>query len=322
MALAFHILAHRDPAQVRRLVDAIWAPEHTFVLHYDRRRPAEEHRAIAALAEGRTNLYIQEPRAVLWGRGSLYMAQHEGLKLALKANAEWTHWFNLSGQCYPLTPVEEIDHECAVLGDRSLVRHFEPLANGDWIKSDRRICRRALDWPWLDKVLWWPGIGLRLRMLLGGANSVPVIPGFRYAYPDDFTWYGGDNWVTLARVTAEYLVGDARAGRIVQRLRHTEVPEESIFQSALMNGPHAGRIVNAHRRCIKWMPGQGSPGLFAPEDWPTLQRAARDGAWFARKFKPASETLDLVDSQLLRKQQTPSASRSPTSSAATTRALA
>jgi hypothetical protein len=275
-----------------------------------------------ALARERANIHIQEPRAVLWGRGSLYMAQHEGLKLALKASADWTHWFNLSGQCYPLTPVEEIDHECAVLGDRSLVRHFEPMANGDWIKSDKRICRRALDWPWLDKMLWWPGIGRRLRIFLGGANSVPVIPGFRYAFPKDFTWYGGDNWVTLARASAEYLVGDAQAGKIVKRLRHTEVPEESIFQSVLMNSPHAGRITNAHRRCIKWMPGRGSPGLFAAEDWPALQKAAREGAWFARKFAADSTALEVIDHHLLQKDRASSASHSSASGSPRSRALA
>lgn len=39
MSLAFHLLAHKDPAQLGRLLHALWAPDSVYVIHYDRRRP-------------------------------------------------------------------------------------------------------------------------------------------------------------------------------------------------------------------------------------------------------------------------------------------
>jgi hypothetical protein len=302
VALAFHLLAHRCPEQVRRLLAAVWAPENTYVIHYDIRRPREEHAAIRCLAEEHANVHIQKPQAVLWGRYSLYSAQHEGLKTALAAGSEWTHWINLSGQCYPLFPIDQIERECSALADRSLVRYFDPLGTGgDWVKCSGRIRRRALDLPWLEKLIWVPGVGRNLRRVLGGVNSVPVLPFVWYSYPKDFTWYGGDNWVVLSRSAAEYLIGDPKAQRIHHRLRHTQVPEESIFQSVLINSVHGERVINSHRRCIKWIAGHGSPGLFTPDDLPLLEQAARNGAWFARKFQANAPVLDLIDQKLLRR---------------------
>ena len=73
MPLAFHLLAHKNPAQLRRLVDAIWAPENFFVIHYDRRRPAAEHRAVRGLTVGRSNIVIQQ-HAQFSGDGSVCSA--------------------------------------------------------------------------------------------------------------------------------------------------------------------------------------------------------------------------------------------------------
>jgi PAS domain-containing protein len=75
--------------------------------------------------------------------------------------------------------------------------------------------------------------------------------------------------------------------REVERLRrfyrHTFIPDESFFQTALVNSPLSGAIVNDSRRLIEWNPGVV-----------TLTEQHRDlmlesDAWFARKF---DERLD------------------------------
>lgn len=299
MALAFHLLAHRDPAQVARLLSAIWHPDNLYVVHYDRRRPAREHETIQTLAASRRNVIVQQPHPVLWGRYSLYAAQLEGLRIALASGRPWTHWINLSGQCYPLIPVKRLMQDCDAAAEISFVRFFNPLRENVWSRPEDRLNGFVLDSPWLE---WWlrtPFLGRRLRRLFGGENTVPRLPGLRRRLPDSFTWYGGDNWVTLSRTAASYVTGSPAAARITRALRRTVLPEESLFQSILLNSPLAPKVLNDHRRKIKWLPARASPELFTAADWPLLQEAARQGAWFARKFGPEIEIRDLIDRNLL-----------------------
>ena len=121
----------------------------------------------------------------------------------------------------------------------------------------------------------------------------------RRALPKDFTWYGGDNWVVLSREAAEYLAGSVEAAKIISALKRSAFPEESIFQSAVLNSALAPKVVNDHRRKIKWKTGLASPGLFSLEDWPELEAASRQGSWFARKFASQPEILDKIDAHLL-----------------------
>jgi hypothetical protein len=284
MPLAFHILAHRDPPQVARLLDAIWQPENHYVIHYDRRRPRHEHAAIQMLANERTNVAIQPPRAVLWGRYSLYAAQEDGLRIALATNCQWTHWINLSGQCYPLQSASRIQELLARNSGESFVRHFAPLEGGDWADPEWRLTSRVIDSPFLE---WWlrlPGIGRRLRVLFGGAHSMPRIPWIQRPLPTSFKWYGGENWVVLSRAAAEYICTAPAARTIVRALQHSGFAEESIYQSVLVNSPLQDTIRNDHLRCINWQPGVGSPAIFNSNDRSRLQAAADAGALFARKF--------------------------------------
>jgi hypothetical protein len=299
MAVAFHILAHRQPAQVSRVLAALWHPENTYVIHYDRRRPAVEHAAIRALAASRENILIQSPGAVLWGRYSLYAAQHEGLRLALQSGRQWTHWFNVSGQCFPLLRPEAIHTACREAGDVSYVRHFQPLVKGDWSNPAARLTGWHFDSPSLEHVLRLPGLGRRLRVLFGGADSIPKLPFVSRALPTGFTWYGGDNWVTLSREAADYLVSSPESARIIAALRRSALPEESIFQTVLLNSPLAPKVRNDHRRAIKWQENLGSPKTFDETDFPALAAAAAQGHWLARKFTADSPVLARVERELL-----------------------
>ncbi|HLP08127.1 MAG TPA: beta-1,6-N-acetylglucosaminyltransferase [Opitutaceae bacterium] len=299
MAVAFHLLAHKDPAQLGRLIDALWSPDNVYVVHYDRRRPAGEHRAVSALAATRPNIVVQPPTAVLWGRFSLIRAQLVGLELALRQPQPWTHWVNLSGQCFPLHAPAEIATRLAATGDTSFVRHFDPLGpDSDWRDAAGRLERDRLDSPVLE---WWlrlPGLGRRLRRFFGGASAIPSLPRRRPRETPWFKWYGGDNWVVLSRTAAEQTV--SRQGwRIAEWFRGTAFPEESVFQTIVRNLA-CGPVENDHLRCINWQGGLASPQNFRAADLPVLTSAAARGALFARKFDTAVDAriLELLTQRL------------------------
>jgi hypothetical protein len=286
MAVAFHLLTHRDPPLIERLLRSLWHEDNTIVIHHDRRRPRAEHAAIASFAREFPNVIVQKPTRVLWGRFSLYAAQHEGLRLAAASGRPWTHWVNLSGQCQPLHSAARVQQLLAAHRDHSFLRHFRPLVEGDWVGQQNRLTRRYIDSPALE---WWlrlPGLGRRLRRFFGDADALPSLPGVQRPLPTAFTWFGADNWVVLSRAAADYLLHAPEAARIIRELRHSGFPEESIFQSVLMNSPLREQVTNDHLRCINWKSGVASPGVFTLDDFPRLQTAAAAGRLFARKFDP------------------------------------
>ena len=293
MAVAFHLLAHKDPGQLGRLLQALWAADNVYVIHYDRRRPAAEQRAVAALAAGRPNVVIQPPTAVLWGRSSLIRAQVVGLELALRHPLPWTHWINLSGQCFPLHPAATIAARLREMDGASCLRHFDPLGpDSNWLAAAGRLKRHRLDVPWLE---WWlrlPGLGRRLRHFFGGASAIPSLPRLRPRPAPWFRWYGGDNWVVLARAAAEQMLTPA-ARAITDWFRGTAFPEESVFQTVVLNTPAAGPVRNDHLRCINWQSGLASPQNFRAADLDRLITAGVRGALFARKFDPAADPVIL-----------------------------
>ena len=82
---------------------------------------------------------------------------------------------------------------------------------------------------------------------------------------------------------------------VLEFYRNTLVPEESIFQTILLNTGHYD-IVNDSQRYFDFSSGtHGSPAVLGFED---LNSVFRSGAFFARKFdeerKPG--VLDRVDS--------------------------
>jgi len=113
---------------------------------------------------------------------------------------------------------------------------------------------------------------------------MPFVPGFRRASPHFFRYFGGSNHVILSRQAVRYVAFDPHARKLRRWLRWSGIPDESLFQSVLLNSPLASQVINDDRRAIYWEPGAPSPRTLTMEDLPRLREARADGKLFARKF--------------------------------------
>jgi hypothetical protein len=296
MSLAYVLLAHRHPAQVERLFRRIWHPEDTFVLHFDRRAPAALHALGRRLAAEHGNVVLLRPRAVLWGGAIMSEVQIEGMAAALRRDPAWTHAITITGQDYPLGNRETVLARLAA--GRSYLSWFDPLVAPFWKNARERMTRYHLDWPWLHRLLAVPGLGRRLRALLGWRNRLPYVPGYRRTWPDFFHYYGGSNHVILAREHADYLAHQPAALRIRRWLRGAAHANEIVFPSVLLGSPHAADLVNDYLRAIDFPdPTSPNPHTWRLADLPRLHAARQAGALFARKFDQDLDAavLDALD---------------------------
>lgn len=285
MALAYCIVAYKNPAQVGRLLRSIAHPGNVCFVHYDRRSPRREHGELARLAAELPNAFLLPSRPVLWGRFSIVRAQLEAMRRGLAY--PWSHFITLSGQDFPLAPQERMVRELEAQPGASYLGFFDPFG-GIWKDAQERLTRVHLDSGLLEALLKLPGLGRRLRRLMGCEHSIPFVPFVRRKRPAWFRYMGGSNHLALSREAAEYVLGDSQARRIIRRLKSTGIPEESVFQSVLCNSPLAAALVNDDRRAISWeRPGAPSPRTLTMADLPWLRARREAGKWFARKFDTA-----------------------------------
>ena len=274
MGLAYCILAHKNPAQIARLLRAIAHPDNVCVLHYDKRAPRDEHAALARLARESANVHILPSRPVLWGRYSVVGAQLEGIKRCLALGDRWSHFITLSGQDFPLNPQAQMVAELESAPASSFVSFFDPFAEPHWKNLADRVGPVYIESEWLESLLKIPFLGRQIRQLCGWTDLMPCVPGKRREVPSWFRYMGGSNHVILSREAASYLVSDPTARRIVQWLKYSGIPDESLFQSVLLNSPLAASVVNDDRRAICWEslhPGPSSLAARSPRAGETLR---------------------------------------------------
>jgi len=98
--IAFLILAHTDPEQVRRLVDRL--QPHDVYVHVDAKTE------MGGSWDGIAATFVSDRTAVYWAGFSQVDATLKLLDLALSKGTEYQRIVLLSGACYPIKPIREL----------------------------------------------------------------------------------------------------------------------------------------------------------------------------------------------------------------------
>ncbi len=262
--IAYFILAHHRPQQLRWLVEALARPggaqRDTVFLHIDRKsmlglKPGRRGiwQMAKALAAEHPNVILMRPRFTNWGGWSLARIQLDAIDAALEASAGWSHFVNLSGQCYPIKPIEQIRQALAADPDQVFVqlRHLSTLPADDW------------------HLRWHPMVELPHRAVkLKGPRPPPA--DFELAYK-------GSQWSILPRAFCEWQRRAPVAKPIRRYLSHLLLSDELIMQTLVRNGPWRGKVAPHYGREIIF-PG---PKVMTRNDLPRLLSSP---ALYSRKF--------------------------------------
>ena len=262
--IAYFILAHHRPQQLRWLVEALAQPGNsgrdTIILHIDRKSTLglkADRRGIwqtaKALAAEYPNLILMRPRFTNWGGWSLARIQLHAIAVALQASAEWSHFVNLSGQCYPIKPIEHIRQALAADPDQVFVemRHLSTLPADDW------------------HLRWHPMVELPHRAVwFKGPRRPPT--GFELAFK-------GSQWSILPRTFCEWQQSAPVAKPIKRYLSRLLLSDELIMQTLVRNSRWRDKVAPHYGREIIF-PG---PKVMTRDDLPRLLSSP---AFISRKF--------------------------------------
>lgn len=308
--IAFVILAHSDPVHVRRLIAAL--DDAPVILHCDAKTPA--HIAGPMISNLPPRVTIAPRQRIRLASWSLVQAELQGLRLAL-ASTRARHVAVLSGADYPLTSMEQLDHELSAWGDGSWMFNV-PLPHEPWSTPWHRDGGR-----WRFEYRFFT-IGDQIVSV----RDRPIAWPYRVNVPGELELRASSQWKIYGRDHAELLLRIIdRRPDLIRYWRKTFIPEESFVASILASPRLAG--ADAIVPCqddpwlIRWESRAGAhPPLLSLEDLPRLMAArnpvtasgpgstanagkpptARHPPLFARKFSSNRDiaVLDRIDSDL------------------------
>jgi hypothetical protein len=276
--IAYLLLCHRNPegivAQARLL-----AGQGDFVaIHYDAGSSRGDYAALRAGLEGVAGVTFAARRHRCgWGSWSLVAATLETAKTAIAAFPEATHFFLISGDCWPIKPAALIRARLDADG-RDRIECADFLTSG-WIRTGLVEERLVFRHPFNERTQ---------RRLFYGALWVQRRLGLRRAMPARMRIRVGSQWWCLRRATLERVLAFIRARRDVLRFfRTTWIPDETFFQTLVH---HLVPEVEIDRRPPTFLDftDYGMPVVFHDDHHDMLVR--QDHA-FARKIAPSAHGL-------------------------------
>ena len=261
VSIAYFIMLHNKPHQLEELFEALYNEVDIFILHVDLKsrlglRPSGSgvFEMAARLAEGKPNVTLMRSRFTNWGGWSLSSVLLSAMDCALHSEYPWTHFVNLSGQCFPtISPVRFRNLLADYSQDGQFVemRPFATLPRDDW------------------HLAWSPMLETPLKTLR--------MPGKRMPPTDLAVSFKGSQWVFLSRKFCSWQAQSPVQSRTVAYLRQTFLSDELLVQTLLSNAPeNFFSVLDFPTRYLVW-PG---PRLLSYSDLPEINRS---GAPFVRK---------------------------------------
>lgn len=288
MRIAFLIIAHNAPNQMRRLVAALRHPGHHFFVHVDAKADIAPFRAAA----GPEVTFLEPRRKVYWGDFTPSQVTLDLATAAMGAEGAFDYFVVLSGADHPLATARTINRFFAHEAGAEFM-NVVPIPAPQWGKPISRV----EDYHLSPGQHWSVRAGYRL---LEKAGLTPIRRDYRRAL-EGLRPYGGAHWWAMSRPATRYLLEFAAAHpRFVRFFRNCFIPDEAFFQTIMANSPFASRL----RRSLTytdWSAGGAHPTLFGMEHLPLLHAAMTgpkpsifgEGQYlFARKF--ADDAADVT----------------------------
>ncbi len=267
--IAWFIMLHHKPEQFEWLLNAIYNPDDLFLVHVDLKSLLNwkgrggTWTRVRELVADKPNIRMMRPRYTNWGGWSLGRITLDAIDTLLKSGADWTHFINLSGDCYPIKPMSKVR---TLLQDRPDDVYVETKAFTDLPAKDWHIRRpRVVETP------------LKI-VILPGRRKPPK--GFQIEHK-------GSQWVMLPRAFCEWQRTAPFRREMDRYMRFSPLSDELVLQALLLNGPFRDRQAAQYGRAIRLVEPAAHPALLTMDDLDYLHASP---ALFARKFDSTKDS--------------------------------
>lgn len=293
--LAYFIPLHIYPNLCKRMFRTVYDPENLYLIHIDKKSDPAFHKEIREFLSPYSNVrFLPSEDAVYCGYSTLAL-DLKAIREFLKE--EWDFFLNVSGQDFPLKTQAYIRNYLKDLRDRNFIHVLD--VETQWRKARFRA--------------WWYFVEFKINSPILRRKRVWPLPILR-SYPKEYKRYAGSAFCILNREFCEYLTFDPSLDRLKKFLKHTYIPEEEFFQTAIMNSPFKDTLINSSKRMYVTVGKRAFDKLarmvglrgyyYSRQQILTMQyldRLTATDAFFARKFDENVDTeiVDVLESRLL-----------------------
>lgn len=261
MRIAYLILIHKGFELFKRMFKAIYHPDNIYLIHVDRKSSRGFWDEVVRFVAPYSNTGFMERDNCVWAGYSQVAVQLSGIRQLIESGGKWDFFINMSGQDFPLQTQEEIMSYLEGNKGKNFLHIIDQRK--DWPRSLRRIKYMCFEikTPFLSGILRTP-----IRR--------PYLKGVRP--------YAGSEWFILNCAFCKYLISNPGLKKFTDFYKYTSTPDESFFQTVIMNSEFRSSVIPDNKRVIVWE-GGNNPRIFRITDLEFLLKRAQK-VFFARKF--------------------------------------
>jgi hypothetical protein len=310
MRLVYLVLSHANPPQVVRLTECLLANDPTceVVIHHDAGRTTLDG---CGLGNRERAHVLAFERNAWWGGPRLARATLRSLRwISETISPDWT--VVLSGQDYPTRPAAELHAKLRETDADAFLTLFATIdsrrpAEPEVESWHARYYYRWFRLPRLTRWLeipgrWWWQLSWAQPLLFvwplpRDSGTVLGIRRRRTPFGPNFRCYAGSTWFAVNRQGLQALIDFATVRPdVIDYYARTILPDESLFQSVLMNDPEVN-VATPNLSYIRFdHVTSAHPATMTVDD---LDEIEASGAFFTRKVDSYDhELLDALDARL------------------------
>lgn len=268
--IAYLLLCHKNADSVIAQAQALVAAGDAVAIHFDKRGAAADFARMKAAFADQPSVAFAKRVACGWGEYSLVQASLNMLDAARRQFEGITHYYLLSGDCYPTKSSAYLKRELAA-GDRDFIE-INDFLESDWIKTglkEDRLNYRHFFNEREQQQLFYGSLDLQRRF------------GLKRRTPKDLRVKIGSQWWLLRASTVEKMVAYMEARpEVVRFFKTTWIPDEIFFQT-IAHHCAAREEIRSHPPTTLVFSDYGIPVVFYSDHMEMLRRESR---FFARKI--------------------------------------
>ena len=260
MKIAHLILAHKNPKQLERLLNALSHPEFDFYIHIDKKTEAEP---FIYLTKKKNVFLVNNRTKIYWAGYGTIQATLNGFREIIPKGYDYINV--ISAQDFPL---KSADHIYRYINDRQGKEFImcESIEE-EWREAAPRVRNYHL-------INWQIPGRHRLEKLLN-----KVLPPRKF--PLDYKIVGRANWFTLTPGAAQYVLDFLdEHPEVVRYFKYCWGADEFIFATIIYNSAFREKILDNLVHVI-WYEGKGHPEILTSKNFNELKASEK---LFARKF--------------------------------------
>lgn len=260
MRIAHLILAHKNPAQLEKLIVALQHPSFYCFIHVDKKA---EIKQFEFLLQYQNLSFIKNRTKIFWAGYGTIQATINGIKEILPLQYDYINV--ISAQDFPLKTAEEIYQFFLKNDGKEFITCLS--VKHEWQEAEVRIKKyHFINWRIPGKY----AVEKIVNKLL------PV-----RKFPLDFEMVGRSNWFAITHNAAKYIIDFLAAHKeVVRFFKYSWGADELIFSSILYNSPFKNKI-QENFIYVDWSEKKAHPKILTNQDFNALISSDK---LFARKF--------------------------------------